>query len=282
MIKSSIMIENNQNLILRKFINNNISKKDFMSKNNEDLFPKTEDLKILYKSCFPSTTLKEIKDFKDLSFNLLKDLEKIGIIDSDSIISKVILDSSSSSNGERLIKFLRIFSESVLKIYLKIMKKTYYIKFEDFYSNNNIRDELNPRDKEFISLCNNSSQSVFFDVKKKSLLVGIINIKDEILTKTDYFNELQIKWKNFSSKITQEINDKDIENEIDHNKLKKLTDSDTSKFSELSSLDRAPKLDNCKYFYHQISNVKNKIINSEEFIENINFIEDIDSTRLFE
>ena len=64
--------------------------------------------------------------------------------------------------------------------------------------------------------------------------------------------------------------------------MKKLNKSDTSIFSELSSLDRAPKLENCKYFYDQLVKIKKNILNSDEFLENINFVEGVDSSRLFE
>jgi hypothetical protein len=222
-----------------------------------------------------------MKDFKELSFNLIKKLEDLGFLEINTLISKVILDSSS---GERLIIFLRNFSERIIKANLKLMKNSYQLKFEDFYSHNiNIIDiNIKEKDKDLISLFNNNNQSIFFDIKKKSLLLGIINLKDKILEKSEYLNELHIKWKKFSNKITQELNEQEIQNEVDYNKLKKLNLNDTSLFSELSSLDRAPKLENCKYFYDQISNIKNNILNSEEFLDNINFIEEIDTANLFE
>ena len=251
------------------------------------LFETEDEIITNFKFCFPPVTLKEFKDFKELSFSLIKKLEKIGILEINTLISKTILDSAC---GEGLINFLRIFSDRILILNIQTISKSHNLKFEEFYVNNlNFNKIFRKEDKEKIYLnqnygiiSNNNNNSLFSELKKKSIILNIIKTKDKILENSELLFSAQEKWKKFANKITLDLNKQETENEEVYKKLKNLKKNDTSIFSELSSLDRAPKLENYKFFFNQISNLKKDILESNEFIENLNFIDEKESDQLFE
>jgi len=251
------------------------------------LFESEEEIKLYFKFCFPATTLKEMKDFKEICFNLIKKLEKIGILEQNSLIGKSILDSAC---GERLINFLRIFSDRVLILNVKSISQNDNLKFEEFYLNNlNLYTIFGMKNKEKIypneNLCiltNNFEDSLFVDIKKKSIILNIVKTKDKILENSKHFFELHQKWKNYAVKITNELNNQEAENEEIYKILKGLKKNDKTIFSELSSLDRAPKFENYKFFFDQISKIKYDILESNEFLDNLNFIDEKESEKLFE
>jgi hypothetical protein len=254
---------------------------------DKPLFESEEDLKLVFKFCFPATTLKELKDFKELSFTLIKKLEKIGILEQNSLLSKTILDSAS---GERLIAFLRLFSDRMLILNLKAISKTHNLKFEEFYvSNLNINKIFGKEDKERIfpnanlgTLSSNAENALFVDLKKKSLILSIVKVKDKLIENAEFFYTAQEKWKKYANRLTNELNSQEAENELVYRKLKNLKKNDNAIFSELASLDRAPKLENYKFFFDQIAKIKTDVLDSNEFVENLNYIEEKDPEMLFE
>lgn len=251
------------------------------------LFDSEEDLRLKFQFCFPATTLKELKDFKELIFSLIKKLEKIGILELNSLLSKTILDSAS---GERLIGFLRLFSDRMLILNIKAISKNHNLKFEEFFvANLNINKIFGKEDKEKIYpntnldiLCNNAESALFADIKKKSIILSIVKAKDNLLDKAQFLLSAQDKWKKQANKLTNELDTQEAENEEVYRKLKNLKKNDTTIFSELASLDRAPKLENYKFFFEQISKIKSDILESDEFVENLSYVEEIDSDMLFE
>ena len=78
-----------------------------------------KNLSDYYTFCYPATSLKELKDFKELSFNHIKSLENSNLIPKDTIIGKSILDNPC---GERFIYLIRVLSDCALFIKLKEMK----------------------------------------------------------------------------------------------------------------------------------------------------------------
>ncbi len=254
---------------------------------DSQLFESSEDLKQQFKLCFPATTLKELKDFKELSFSLIKKLEKIGILEQNSLISKTILDSAS---GERLIAFMRHFSDRVLILNTKAISKNHNLKFEEFYvANLNINKIFGKEDKERIYpnanmgiLSNNAESALFADVKKKAIVLSIVKAKDKLLEKAEFLLCVQEKWKKQANKLTNELNAQEVRNEEVYRTLKNLKKNDTSIFSELASLDRAPKLENYKFFFEQIAKIKADVLDSNEFVGNLSYIEEKDADMLFE
>lgn len=250
-------------------------------------FDTEEELKANFQFCYPATTLKEFKDFKEISYDLIKKLERFGILEPNTLISKTVLDAAC---GERLIIFLRAFSDRMLILNLKLISKSPNLKFEEFYVNNiNTNKIFGKEDNQRIYpsqslsiLCNNSDDSFFSNIKKKSLILAIVKAKDKIIDNSEIFFAAQEKWKVFSNKLTIELNNQEAENEEVYRKLKVLKKGDTNIFSELSSLDRAPKLDNYKFFFEQMSKIKKEILESREFVENMNYIEEKEPDLLFE
>lgn len=283
LLKSAKVIEssNLSNQVTRNF--NNLQS-DLI---DNPLFESEEELKLQFKFSFPATTLKELKDFKELSFCLIKKLEKIGILEQNSLLSKTILDSAC---GERLIAFLRQFADRVLILNIKAISKNHNLKFEEFYvANLNINKIFGKEDKEkiypnanFGILCNNAEGALFSDIKKKSIILSIVKAKDFLLEKAELLLAAQDKWKKQANTLTNSLNAQEAENEEVYRKLKNLKKNDTSIFSELASLDRAPKLENYKFFFEQIAKIKSDVLDSDEFVENLSYIEEKESDMLFE
>ena len=110
-----------------------------------------------FSFCFPATTNKELKDFKEAAFNELKNLEKLEIIPQDSLLGKSVLDTAC---GERLINFLRILSDATLIAKLKQIKNKNF-KVQTF--------DINDKKK----TTNSSSNQSLLELTKKSLIVHI-------------------------------------------------------------------------------------------------------------
>ncbi len=73
-----------------------------------------------FSFCFPATTNKELKEFKENAFTELKNLESQEIIPQDSKKKKSVLDTAC---GDRLIGFLRVLSDATLVNKLRVIKK---------------------------------------------------------------------------------------------------------------------------------------------------------------
>ena len=110
------------------------------------------------------------------------------------------------------------------------------------------------------------------NIRKNSLLVHISNIREMIISKLRNINNIQNKWKKSAMNITKELEKENERNKILKQKYNMIISGNKSRFSEISSLDRAPKLENHNQFIKMIDGLYDKFIKNEEFKNNIEYI----------
>ena len=94
-----------------------------------------KNVKEIYTFCYPATSSKELKDFKELSFNQIKNLENSNLLSKDTIIGKSILDNPC---GERFIYLIRVLSDCALLSKLKELKPNLKIPSFDLVEKSNV------------------------------------------------------------------------------------------------------------------------------------------------
>jgi hypothetical protein len=230
-----------------------------------------ESFKEIFSLCYPVTTLKELKDFKELAFIHIKNLleKDKNSNSSEYFISKTVLD---TGYGEKLIYFLRLLSDKIIQNEIKKMKNTKNeLNFEnDFYP----VKTFSSKDNTNSALINFYKSQKFLEIKKKSILIKIIESKSKLIENSKIFNSIQNKWKNFASDLTNELQVLEKEKVSLQKSLKNLknTQIDFSIFNELASLDRAPKLENHKIFLQLVNQLKENLEEKSEFINNLDYI----------
>lgn len=211
--------------------------------------------------CYPVTTLKELKIFKEVAFEEIKILLENN---SESfLISKTILDTAS---GERLVKLLRDMSDRVL---LNEINKSKKIKEKENTSLNLNKNAINEK------LNNLYKSKEYLEWERKALMVKIVIQKNKLIENSKQMNTHQNEWKNFAVSLENELQELEKEKVIVQKKYKAFNDKilDTSIFNEISSLDRAPKLENHKVFKEMIGELINKLDTKSDFINNLDFID---------
>ena len=205
--------------------------------------------------CYPVITLNDLKIFKETVYNIISN-----------ILPKIILCGKSlldEAYGKKLEKFLRDFSDFIIsyKISGKINKKN--IIYEQLLSyknnNNNIKEE-------------NNKNNILLNIRKNSLVTHISNIRETIIAKLKNINNLQNKWKNSALNIMKELEKENEKNKKLKVKYNSIISGNKSRFSEISSLDRAPKLENHSHFIKAVNALHDNFIKNEEFKNNIEYI----------
>ena len=204
--------------------------------------------------CYPVITLNDLKIFKETVYNILSNkLPKI------ILCGKSLLDEAS---GKKLEKFLRNFSDFVISTKLSEYsnkKNMMYEQLLSYRNNNNINAE-------------NNKNNILFNLKKNSLIVHISNLRETIITKLRHINNIQNKWKMSAMNIIKELEKENEKNKKLKIKYNSIISGNKSRFSEISSLDRAPKLENHSHFIKAINALHDKFIKNEEFKNNIDFM----------
>lgn len=205
--------------------------------------------------CYPVITLNDLKIFKETVYNIISNkLPKI------IICGKSLLDEAS---GKKLEKFLRNFSDFVISYKLSEHMNKKNAIYEQLLSYKNDNNNLTTE---------NSKNEVLFDLKKNSLIVHISNLREIIIAKLRKINEIQNKWKISAMNIIKELEKENEKNKKLKMKYNSIISGNKSRFSEISSLDRAPKLENHSHFIKGINALHDKFIKNEEFKNNIEFI----------
>ena len=202
--------------------------------------------------CYPVITLNDLKIFKETVYNIISN-----ILPKIILCGKSILDEAS---GKKLEKFLRNFSDFVIAHNISKLsnkKNNIYEKLLAYKNNNNITKEEN---------------MPLLNIRKNSLLVHISNIREMIISKLRNINNIQNKWKKSAMNITKELEKENERNKILKQKYNMIISGNKSRFSEISSLDRAPKLENHNQFIKMIDGLYDKFIKNEEFKNNIEYI----------
>ena len=205
--------------------------------------------------CYPVITLNDLKIFKETVYNIISNkLPKI------IICGKSLLDEAS---GKKLEKFLRNFSDFVISCKLSEHTNKKNAIYEQLLSYKNDNNNLTTE---------NSKNNVLFNLKKNSLIVHISNLREIIIAKLRKINEIQNKWKISAMNIIKELEKENEKNKKLKMKYNSIISGNKSRFSEISSLDRAPKLENHSHFIKGINALHDKFIKNEEFKNNIEFI----------
>ena len=205
--------------------------------------------------CYPVITLNDLKIFKETVYNIISNkLPKI------ILCGKSLLDEAS---GKKLEKFLRNFSDYVISFKLSEYSNKKNIIYEQLLSykknNNNINVE-------------NNKNNILHNLKKNSLITHISNLRETIIAKLREINNIQNKWKISAVNIIKELEKENEKNKKLKIKYNSIISGNKSRFSEISSLDRAPKLENHSHFIKAINALHDKFIQNEEFKNNIEFI----------
>jgi hypothetical protein len=84
--------------------------------------------------CYPATSLKELKDFKELAFSNIKFLENANQLPKDTILGKSVLDNPS---GDRFLYLIRVLSDCALMVKLKEIKPNFKLPSIEIVDKNN-------------------------------------------------------------------------------------------------------------------------------------------------
>ena len=205
--------------------------------------------------CYPVITLNDLKIFKETVYNIISNkLPKI------ILCGKSLLDEAS---GKKLEKFLRNFSDYVISFKLSEYSNKKNIIYEQLLSYKNINNNINVE---------NNKNNILYNLKKNSLITHISNLRDRIIEKLREINNIQNKWKISAVNIIKELEKENEKNKKLKIKYNSIISGNKSRFSEISSLDRAPKLENHSHFIKAINALHDKFIQNEEFKNNIEFI----------
>ena len=204
--------------------------------------------------CYPVITLNDLKIFKETSYNIMS-----SILPPVILCGKSILDEAS---GQKLEKFLRNFSDFVISSLISNQTKKKNIIYDQLLTYKNNRNYL----KE------NNKNNALLNIRKNCLVTHISNLKKEIIEKMKNINNIQNKWKNTANNISKELENENEKNKMLNNKYNSIIIGNKSRFSEISSLDRAPKIENHSQFIKMVEGLHNKFIQDEEFKNNMNYI----------
>ena len=110
-------------------------------------------------------------------------------------------------------------------------------------------------------------------MKKNALITHITRIKEEIIMKSKNILGIQNKWKQYATKLEQQIQSLEKENALLKSKVVNINKKNGGKFTEIASIDRAPKIENHKEVITMLSNLHNAFIMNDEFKNNVNYID---------
>ena len=204
--------------------------------------------------CYPVITLNDLKIFKETSYNIIS-----SILPPVILCGKSILD---EAHGIKLEKFLRNFSDFVISSQISNYTNKKNIIYEQLLIYKSNRNNLNE----------NNKNNVLLNIRKNCLVTQISNLKETIIEKLKNINNIQNKWKNSALYISKELEKENEKNKKLKNKYNNIINGNKSRFSEIASLDRAPKIENHSQFIKMIDGLHQKFIQDEEFKNNINYI----------
>ena len=204
--------------------------------------------------CYPVITLNDLKIFKETAYNIIS-----SILPPIILCGKSVLDEAS---GVKIEKFLRNFSDFVISSQISNYTNKKNIIYEQLLTYKSTKKNLNE----------NTKNNIILNIRKNCLVTQISNVKEAIIEKLKKINNIQNKWKNSALYISKELEKENEKNKKLKNKYNNITNWNKSRFSEISSLDRAPKIENHSQFIKMVEGLHKKFIQDEEFKNNINYI----------
>ena len=96
-------------------------------------------------------------------------------------------------------------------------------------------------------------------------------------------NTIENKWRSLANTLSSELDSIEKEKETSEKKLRNINKSiDTSILSEISALDRAPKLETYKQFTELLGSVHSSLEKDSEFTNNLNFVDQYQTSKIYE
>ena len=204
--------------------------------------------------CYPVITLNDLKIFKETTYNIIT-----SILPPIIVCGKSVLDEAS---GTKLENFLRNFSDFVISSQISKQTNKKNVIYEQLLTYKNNKNNL----KE------NSKNNILLNIRKNSLVTQISNLREAIVEKLKKMNKIQNKWKNCAINISNKLEKENEKNKKLKTKYNSIINGNKTRFSEISSLDRAPKIENHSQFVKMVDSLHEKFIKNEEFKNNIDYI----------
>ena len=215
--------------------------------------------------CYPVITLNDLKIFKETVYNAFSK-----ILPENIICGKSLLDEAS---GKKIEKFLRNFSDFVVSHKISEMTNKKNAIYEQLLQYSNIENNIK----------NDSNKiNILLNVRKNCLVTHISNMREIIISKLKNINSIQNKWKKSALNISKELEKENEKYKKLKMKYNSIMSGNKTRFSEISSLDRAPKLENHSNFIKIINSLYEKFIKNEEFKNNIEYINNKESKDIIE
>ena len=205
--------------------------------------------------CYPVITLNDLKIFKETVYNAISN-----ILPKNILCGKSLLD---EAYGKKLEKFLRNFSDFVISNKISEYTNKKNIMYEQLLQIQSDENNLNKDSK---------NNDILLNFRKNCLVTHISNMRETILSKLKKINNIQNKWKASALKISKELEKETEKNKKLKIKYNSIISGNKSRFSDISSLDRAPKLENQSNFVKSVNALHEKFIQNEEFKNNIDHI----------
>lgn len=206
--------------------------------------------------CYPVITLNDLKIFKETVYTIMS-----------SFLPQVILCGKSlldDAYGTKIEKFLRNFSDFVISSKISSYTNKKNIVYEQLLTYKNNRNNSSEN--------KNMNNNILLNIRKNCLITQISNLKESIVEKLRRINDIQNKWKNSASVISKELEKENEKYKKLKNKYNSIINGNKSRFSEISSLDRAPKIENHSQFVKMVDGLHQRFIQDEEFKNNIDYI----------
>ena len=220
----------------------------------------------MLRLCYPVITLNDLKIFKETVYNIISK-----ILPKNIICGKSVFD---DAGGKKLEKFLRNFSDFVISYKISKQTNKKNIMYEQLLQCNNSENNLNDNNK--------INNNILLNFRKNCLVTHISNARETIIVKLKNINNIQNKWKDSALKISKELEKENEKNKKLKIKYNSIISGNKSRFSEISSLDRAPKLENHSNFIKTLNALHEKFINNDEFKNNIDYINDKETKDIIE
>ena len=205
--------------------------------------------------CYPVITLNDLKIFKETVYNAISN-----ILPKNILCGKSLLD---EAYGKKLEKFLRNLSDFVISNKISEYTNKKNTMYEQLLRIQSDENNLNKDQK---------NNDILLNFRKNCLVTHISNMRETILSKLKKINNIQNKWKASALKISKELEKETEKNKKLKIKYNSIISGNKSRFSEISSLDRAPKLENQSNFVKSVNALHEKFIQNEEFKNNIDHI----------
>ena len=205
--------------------------------------------------CYPVITLNDLKIFKETAYSILS-----SILPPIILCGKSLLD---EAYGIKIEKFLRNFSDFVISSKITSYTNKKNVVYDQLLTYKNNRNN---------SAENKNMNNILLNIRKNCLITQISNLKESIVEKLKKINDIQNKWKNSASSISKELEKENEKHKKLKNKYNSIINGNKSRFSEISSLDRAPKIENHSQFVKMVDGLHQRFIEDEEFKNNIDYI----------